>query len=298
MGRSDIVQHSEEKTIKANSIEIVYDTFGQPSDPAMLLVMGLGEQMIAWDEEVCRQLAAKGYWVIRFDNRDIGRSTRFDDAGIPDLLALMQGEAVEVPYTLDDMAKDSVGLLEALEIEAAHIVGVSMGGMIAQTMAINHPERVRTLTSMMSTTGDPGLPSPKPEAVQLLFTPAPTERTAFIEYSVNVRRILGGSDFPLNEERMREIAGRSCDRGLNPAGFGRQLAAVLASGSRKEALKSVDIPTLVIHGDADPLIPVEGGIDTAESISGAQLMIIEGMGHDLPPDIWPQIVEAIAGHAT
>ncbi len=296
MNTTDI-QKSAEASVDVNGIKIVYDTFGDRAHPAMLLIMGLGMQMIAWDEKLCRKLADRGYWVIRFDNRDVGLSTSFDDAGVPNLLALMQGEAVDVPYTLDDMAEDATGLLEALEIEAAHIVGVSMGGMIAQTMAIKHPKRVRTLTSIMSTTGDPKLPPPKPEASQILFSPAPTERTAFIEYWLKVSRILGSPVFPFDEERIRGYAGHAYDRGPNPAGFGRQFAAILASGSRKGALKSVNIPTLIIHGDADPLIPIEGGIDTAESIPGAKLMIIEGMGHDLSPETWSQIVEAIVGHA-
>jgi len=283
--------------VRANGIEIAYDAFGDPADPAMLLVMGLGEQMIAWDEEFCKKLAFRGYWVIRFDNRDMGSSTRFDDAGVPNLLALMQGSAVEVPYTLDDMAEDAVGLLDALRIEAAHIVGVSMGGMIAQTIAIKHPTRVRTLTSIMSTTSDPQLPSPKPQAAQLLYTPAPTDLNAYIEYEVKVNRILRGPGFDVDEERLREFARRAYDRGLNPAGLARQLAAVLASGSRRAALKSVQVPTLVIHGDADPLIPLEGGVDTAESIPGAELVVVEGMGHGLPADAWPQILDAIASHA-
>jgi pimeloyl-ACP methyl ester carboxylesterase len=297
MKHLEAVEHSEEKTIHANGIEIVYDTFGAPSDPAMLLIMGLGEQLIAWDEELCRQLAGKGYWVIRFDNRDVGLSTKFDEAGVPDLLALTQGAASEVPYTLEDMAEDAVGLLEGLGVEAAHVVGVSMGGMIAQTIAINHPQRVLTLTSIMSSTSDPRLPPPKPEAGLLLYAPSPTDRAGYIEYSVKTWRVLGGPCFPINEERIREFAGRVYDRGRHPAGFARQLAAILASGSRKSPLKSVHAPTLVIHGDADPLIPVEAGKDTAETIAGAKLVIIEGMGHDLPPAIWPEIVTVITDHA-
>jgi len=297
MNHTNTIWHTEEKIINLGDVEIAYDTFGKPSNPAMVLIMGLGEQMIAWDEEFCSQLAAKGYWVIRFDNRDVGDSTAFDEAGVPDILALIQGNKVEVPYTLEDMAGDTVGLLDALDVKEAHIVGVSMGGMIAQTVAIKYPERVRTLTSIMSTTGDPGLPPPKPEAGQLLLTPAPTEREAYIEHSVKVWRILGSPGFPFNEEGTREFAGCVYDRGLNPAGFGRQLAAVYASGSRKGALESLEIPTLVIHGEADPLIPLEAGKDTARSIPGAKLMVIEGMGHNLPPEVWSKVVDAIADHA-
>lgn len=297
MENLDSIQHSEEKIVTANQIKITYDSFGNRSDPAMLLLMGLGQQMIAWDEELCRMLAANGYWVIRFDNRDVGLSSKFNEAGVPNILGLMQGESIEVPYTLNDMAKDAVGLLEALEIGSAHLVGVSMGGMIAQLVAINHSERVRTLTSIMSTTGDPTLPPPKPEAAMLLFSPAPVERSACVEHMLNTWRILNGQVFLYDEDRWREYLGRVYDRGRNPAGFSRQLAAIYASGSRRDALKSINVPTLVIHGDADPLVPVEAGRDTADSIPGAQLMIIEGMGHSLPPEAWQQIVMAIADHA-
>ena len=295
------VPHSDPASVEANGIESVYDTFGEPSASPMLLVMGLGQQMIFWDEEFCIQLAAQGYRVIRFDNRDVGLSTKFDEAGVPDILALMQaaaqGEAVQAPYLLHDMADDAVGLLNALGIESAHVVGVSMGGMIAQEMAIHHPDRVRTLTSIMSSTGNPDLPPPTPEAMAILVTPAPTDRAGYIESSVQTWRVLNGPVLPLDEDLTRERAGRFFDRGLSPEGMVRQLAAILASGSRRESLKSVTIPTLVIHGDADPLVPVEGGIDTANSVPGAGLMIIEGMGHDLPPVVEPQVIEAIVRHA-
>lgn len=295
------VPHGDPASVEANGVEIVYDTFGEPSASPMLLVMGLGQQMIFWDEEFCIQLAAQGYWVIRFDNRDIGLSTKFDEAGVPDVLALMQaaaqGEAVQAPYLLRDMADDAVGLLDALGIESAHVVGVSMGGMIAQEMTIHYPDRVRTLISIMSSTGNPDLPPPTPEAMAILVTPAPTDRAGYIEHSVETWRVLNGPVIPLDEDLTRERAGQSFDRGLSPEGTARQLAAILASGSRKKALQSVTIPTLVIHGDADPLVPVEGGIDTADSIPGAELMIIEGMGHDLPPAVAPQVIEAIVRHA-
>jgi pimeloyl-ACP methyl ester carboxylesterase len=291
------IPHSAEASVKANGIDIVYDTFGETSAPPMLLIMGLDCQLIAWDEEFCAALAGCGYWVIRFDNRDIGLSTKFDEAGIPDILAMMQGARIQPPYTLRDMAADAVGLLDALAIESAHVVGVSMGGMIAQEMAIHYPDRVRTLTSIMSTTGDPTLPPPRPEAAAILVTPAPTDREGYVEHSLQTWRVLNGPVFPIDEEGDRAVAGRSFDRGLSPAGTARQLAAILGSGSRKEALAAVRTPTLVIHGDADPLVPVEGGIDTAEAVPGAKILIIEGMGHNLPPAVAPQVIEAIARHA-
>jgi pimeloyl-ACP methyl ester carboxylesterase len=295
------VPHSDPGKVIVNDIEIVYDTFGESSASPMLLVAGLGVQMIGWDEEFCSQLAARGYWVIRFDNRDVGLSTKLDEAGVPNIQAMMQtavqGEAVEVPYSLRDMAKDAEGLLDALGIESAHVVGVSMGGMIVQEMAIHYPDHIRTMTSIMSSTGNPELPPPRPEALSLLLTPPPTNRAGYIESEVKAWRVLCGSESLFDENRAREQAGRAFDRGLSPAGTARQLAAILASGSRKEALKSLTVPTLVIHGDADPLVPVEGGIDTADAIPGAELLIIEGVGHDLSPAIWPRVIEAIARHA-
>jgi pimeloyl-ACP methyl ester carboxylesterase len=295
------VSHSDPGKVTVDGIEIVYDTFGESSASPMLLVAGLGMQMIGWEEEFCSQLAARGYWVIRFDNRDVGLSTRLDEAGVPDVQALMQaavpGKAVEVPYVLHDMAEDAVGLLDALGIESAHVVGASMGGMIVQEMAIHYPDHIRTMTSIMSSTGDPELPPPRPEAMSLLLTPPPTDRAGYIESEVKAWRVLSGSGSLFDESRARRQAGRVFDRGLCPAGTARQLAAILASGSRKEALRSFTAPTLVIHGDADPLVPVEGGIDTADAIPGAELLIIEGMGHDLPPAIWTRVIEAIARHA-
>lgn len=295
------VSHSEEAFAKTKDIEIVYDTFGDQGSPPMLLIMGIGGQLISWDEELCEKLATQGYLVIRYDNRDIGLSTKFDDAGVPDLSkifqASMQGEAVQAPYSLGDMAGDAVGLLDVLGIEAAHVVGVSMGGMIAQMMAIDHPDRVLTMTSIMSSTWDPELPPPTPEAIMVLTTPAPSDFEGYIERSIKAGKILSGPRFPFDEARARVRAERAFNRGLSLDGKARHLAAVLSSGSRRERLKFVKVPSLVIHGDADPLVPVEAGIDTANSIPGAELMIIEGMGHALPPAVWPQMIEAITRHA-
>ncbi len=287
--------------IRTNGIEIEYDSFGDGNPEPILLVMGLGAQMILWEEGFCELLAERGHRVIRFDNRDIGLSTKFDSFGIPPIVAMLaaaeRGESVDAPYTLSDMATDAAHLLGALELESAHVVGASMGGMIAQMLAIEHPERIRSLTSIMSTTGSPELPQAKPEAIELLMTPAPPEREAYIERSVSTARVLGGTGFPLDESRIRARAARLFDRAFYPPGIARHMAAILASGSRREKLESVAASTLVIHGDADPLVPLEGGIDTAEAISGAEMMVIEGMGHDLPPAVWTRIADAIARHA-
>jgi len=284
--------------VAANGIKIEYDTFGDSTSPSLLLVMGLGTQMIAWREEFCEQLAAKGFYVIRFDNRDIGLSTKFEEAGIPDIVAtmtaFMEGKPVETPYTLDDMADDAVGLLDALNIEKAHICGASMGGMIVQVMAYRHPTRILSLTSIMSTTGNPELPQGRPEAMAALTTPAPDGREAIIENGVNTVRIIGSTGFPFDEETARKFAAESYDRSYYPQGMARQMVAIASHNDRRASLASVKVPTLVIHGDVDPLVPIDGGRDTAESIPGAELLIIEGMGHDLPPGAWPQIIDEIS----
>jgi pimeloyl-ACP methyl ester carboxylesterase len=287
-----------ELSAKVNGVEIVYDTFGDPSAAPMLLIQGLAQQMIDWHETFCRRLAAKGYWVIRFDNRDVGLSTKFDEARVPNPVKLIQAthpDEIEVPYTLLDMAQDTVGLLDALTIEAAHIVGASMGGMIGQTIAIHYPNRIRTLTSIMSSYRPEAVPDP--DALSVLTTRPPADRSGFIEFSVKAWRILQGPSFPIDEAYIHEQAGRNFDRIYYPWGAGRQFAAIWASGSREEALKKVEVPTLVIHGDVDPLVPVEGGRGTAAAIPGAELLIIEGMGHSFPAEVVPRILEAIAKHA-
>ena len=290
------IPYSGEKIAKVGKMEIAYDTFGNPSSPPMLLIMGLGAQMIRWDEAFCNAIAARGHWVIRFDNRDAGLSTKFDEAGVPNVMALIQGQSVEVPYKLKDMAEDAISLLDTLGIKKADVVGVSMGGMIAQAMAINHPERVRTLTSIMSSTGNPDLPQPKPEAMGALLAPAASNRNEYIANQVKTAKILHGPVYPLDEDYVRGYAERSFDRCYDPAGLPRQLAAVLASGSRNKELANIKIPTLVIHGKVDPLVPVEGGKDTAKSIPGAKLLLIDGMGHSFPTEAVPQILQAILQH--
>ena len=285
----------------ANGIRIEYETFGDPSGRPLLLIIGLGAQMIHWDDDLCQDLAARGHYVIRFDNRDVGLSTKFREAGVPNLPEvfgkILRGEKVKSPYTLDDMADDAVGLLDALKIPRAHICGMSMGGMIAQTISIRHAERVLSLISIYSTTGNPKVPQAKPEIIGMLTAPPPGERSAFIEHMLGVFKALAGPGFPPDEHWTREILGKSYDRSFYPEGVARQLVAILSHGNRAPALASVKVPTLVIHGKSDPLVSVEGGKDTARAIPGAELILIEGMGHDLPHGgAWPQIVEAISRH--
>jgi pimeloyl-ACP methyl ester carboxylesterase len=286
---------------RANGIDIEYEEFGSPSGRPLLLIMGLGGQMILWREDFCAQLAARGHRVIRFDNRDVGKSARFDHLGVPDVTlavtAALSRQPVSAPYLLRDMAADAAGLLAALHIDSAHVVGASMGGMIAQTMAIEHPARLRSLTSIMSTTGNPGLPPPKAEALGALLAPPPTNREESIARAVWIFRTIGSPGFPFDEAEVRQLAARSYDRGFNPGGVVRQLAAILASGSRKEALRAVRVPTLVIHGKDDPLVSVQAGDETAAAVPGAQLLIIDGMGHDLPRPVWPRIIDAISALA-
>jgi pimeloyl-ACP methyl ester carboxylesterase len=286
--------------VRANGIEIEYDSFGSASGRPLLLIMGLGGQSIMWDEGFCEALAERGHFVVRYDNRDVGLSTKFDAAGIPNVMELMMqgaaGKTPSVPYTLDDMADDAAGLLEALGLESAHVCGASMGGMIAQTVAIRHGGRLRSLTSIMSSTGNPSLPPAKPEAMAVLMTPPPTDRAGSLDAAVRTWRTIGSPGFPFDEARIRERAGRLYDRSFYPQGTARQLAAILAHGNRAPRLREVSTPTLVIHGAADPLVPIEGGQDTARSIPGAELLVIEGMGHDLPQGAWPQLVGAISEH--
>ncbi|MFW9784189.1 MAG: alpha/beta fold hydrolase [Candidatus Heimdallarchaeota archaeon] len=286
---------------EVNNLEIEYDTFGNSSDKPLLLVMGLGAQMILWDKEFIKSLTDRGFYVIRFDNRDVGLSTKCEEAGEPNVMqavmAAQRGETVEAPYSLEDMADDAMGVLDALGIDKAHICGASMGGMIVQIIAFRHPSRVLSLTSIMSTTGNPDLPQPTPEAMQALLSPAPTERNAYIEHSLKIGRLLYGSGFPYDEKRRRELAEEVYDRCFYPIGFGRQLLAIMANGNRKPKLSSIKVPTLVIHGGDDPLVPVQGGRDTHEAIPGSELLIIDGMGHSLPPEIWEQVSDAIAANA-
>ena len=278
-------------------IRLCYDTTGDPSDPPMLLVMGLGMQLTAWHADLTEQLAERGFHVVRFDNRDAGRSTSIDHARPPNLWQLLTRNFAPEQYTLADMAEDAAGLLRELDLAPAHVVGASLGGMVGQTLAARHPERVRTLSSLMSTTGSRFRGQPSLTVLRYLLKRAPRERERFIEHAVKLWKLIGSPGFPTSDAEIREVAGRSFDRGTNPAGTGRQLAAILKSGNRTKELRSIRKPTLVMHGTKDRLINKSGGRATAKAIPGARLVMIEGWGHDLPRAAWPQIIEPIAEHA-
>lgn len=281
---------------RVGELDIAYQTLGDPSDPPLLLVMGLGMHLIHWDLDLCRQLAGRGFHVIRYDNRDAGRSTKIH-APVPNLMRAMAGLPIDAPYLLGDMADDAFGLLDQLGIERAHVVGVSMGGMIGQEMAIRRPDRVLSLASLMSTTGERRHGRPKLRLWSLFVHRAPRRRDDYVEYFVRVFRMIGSPGFPADEARVRELAAATYDRGHHPAGTGRQLAAIMASGDRTDQLRRLRVPTVVIHGTDDPLVPYRGGIATAGAIPDAELIAIPGMGHDLPRDVWPKVIEAVVRNA-
>src|ERR1700756_3152624 len=286
---------------RANGIDLCYEIFGTATAPPLLLIMGLASQMLLWDDGFSEQLAARGFRVIRFDNRDIGKSSKLTGGKRLTPLELLKLRFLKIPiaapYKLSDMAKDVIGLMDALGIKSAHIVGASMGGMIAQEIAISFPERVRSLTSIMSTTGNPKIPSPTREAAAVLMAPPPANKEEYFARFAQTWKVLRAGSFPEEEALDPGRAARTWERGLNPPGVGRQMRAILASGSRKERLRGVTAPTLVIHGTVDPLVRPEGGKDTAASIPGAKLLMVEGMGHALPVPMWPQIIDAIDKHA-
>jgi pimeloyl-ACP methyl ester carboxylesterase len=292
---------TDPQTLWSNGIQLCYQAFGDLDDPPMILVMGLGAQMIQWDDEFCAQLAARGFWVVRFDNRDVGKSTHMTGGSRLRLTEYLAHRffhrPVAAPYTLRDMADDLVGLITGLGLESAHVVGVSMGGMIAQEAAMAYPARIRTLTTMMSTTGNPRLPGPTRAAQALLFAAPPKTKGEFIRHFVRNWKVMRVGGFPQDDARDLALAARTFDRGLNPAGVGRQFRAILAGGSRKERLGALRVPTLVLHGTVDPLIRPEAGKDTAAAIPGAKLVMIEGMGHAIPISMWNQVLGAIAEHA-
>lgn len=289
--------------IKANGITIEYETHGDPANPPLLLVMGLGAQLTLWPIELVEALVHRGYYVIRHDNRDIGLSQKFSEHGIPNFrrVALLRalGLRPRTPYTLADMADDAAALLTALGIDKAHVVGASMGGMIVQLMAVNHPDKLLSMTSIMSTTGNRRLPPPRKEAMQALLNRAPAGATLeqVMPIGMHVSRAIGSPAYPAAEERLRANITRDYNRSFFPEGAARQIAAIVGDGDRRKRLKQVRTPTLVIHGVDDPLVPVEGGRDTAAAIPGAKLLEVPGMGHDLPLELVDTIADAVAEHA-
>ena len=287
-----------EQFATVGDVELCYETFGNAEDPAMLLIMGLGTQMIAWHEDFCAELVSRGFFVIRYDNRDCGRSTRFDSVPPPTIPQLLTRRLRHVAYTVEDMADDAAGLLDHLGIETAHVTGASMGGMIAQTLAARHPDRVRSLASIMSSTGSRVTGQPRLRAYPVLLRRPPRDREQYVEALIRLFAIIGSPGFERDVEGLRELAGHGFDRGVSAAGTGRQMAAILASGNRTAALRRIQAPTVVIHGTADKLVAPSGGKATARAIPGAKLVLVRGMGHDIPRGAWPQIVGAIAENAS
>jgi pimeloyl-ACP methyl ester carboxylesterase len=294
-GRYSPVIVSEQFCDVGGGVTLCYESFGAESDPTALLVMGLGTQMIAWHDAFCRQLAERGLHVVRFDNRDIGRSTHMQGP-TPTMAQILRRSRRAAQYTLADMARDTAGLLSKLELAPAHVIGASMGGMIAQTLAARHPEQVRSLVSIMSSTGSVFSGQPALRVYSSFLRPAPPGRDAFIAHMERLFAIIGSRRLPRDFDDLRALAAASYDRDHDPRGPLRQLAAILASGDRTRELRRITAPTLVIHGSADPLVSPSGGRATARAIEGSELMVIKGMGHDLPRVLWPRLIEAIWRH--
>ena len=288
--------------VPANGIEIEYEASGPEGGEPLLLIMGLGQQLTRWPVSLIERLVGEGFRVIRFDNRDIGLSTGFDHAPTPDLPAvfgaLVEGRDPGAPYLLDDMADDAAGLLDALGVARAHVAGVSMGGMIGQMLAARHPDKVLSLTSVMSTTGNPAVPPATPEALAVLYSrPTATDVDGLADHALKAQIVIQSPAWPVDPAVERPKLKAAIERSYHPAGVARQMCAVIASGDRREALKTITAPTIVLHGDADPLVPVEGGKDTAATIPGAELRIVEGMGHDLPEAVQGRFVDAVKSAA-
>ena len=281
-----------------NGVEIEYETVGDPNGRPLLLVQGLGAQLTSVEDGLCQELASRGFLVIRYDNRDAGLSTWFDDARPVNLAAIWAGDHASLAYTLEDMADDAVAVLDAVGVEAAHVVGISLGGMIAQLLATRHPARVRSLASIMSTTGDRAVGQPTGEAASVLVASMPRDRERFLEQAVaNARAISAGGAYPFDAEAVRRGAARNYDRAYHPKGTGRQFAAILAAGDRTAALGQIRVPTLVVHGTEDQVIGVSGGEATAAAIPGARLLRVPGLGHELPPGFWPTLADALVQNA-
>ncbi len=285
---------------KNRSVEIYFETFGDPADPALLLINGLGSQCINFDVEFCEMFVARGFYVIRFDNRDVGLSTKFN-LYLPDLFSVLEavkdGVEPKVAYRLADMAEDALAVLDELHIDRAHVAGWSIGGMMAQRLAIDHPDRLLSMTSNMSSTGDPDVGQASPEALSIILGPSDVDRASIIQRRLDLERVIGSREH-FDPERVAKQTGDAYDRCFNLAGVARQLCAAVASGSRTSELRNVRVPTLVMHGDVDNLIDVSGGVRTAQSIPGARLVVLEGMGHDLSRFYWDRLVDEISSHAT
>jgi pimeloyl-ACP methyl ester carboxylesterase len=287
----------DERFTTVGDVELCYETFGNPADPALLLIMGLGTQMIGWHEDFCRALVERGFFVIRYDNRDSGRSTHFDSVRPPTPGQLVRRRIRRPAYTLTDMAGDAAGLLDALGIDAAHVVGASMGGMIAQTLAAQHPERVLSLTSIMSNTGSRRSGQAALRLWPYFLRRPKAGKEAFVERIVQVFHLIGSPGFPRDDPWLREMASLSFDRGADAASTARQLGGIVASGNRTPSLRRITAPTLVVHGTADHLVKPSGGRATARAIPGARLLMVQGMGHDLPRGAWPRIIDGIVENA-
>jgi pimeloyl-ACP methyl ester carboxylesterase len=293
-----VLARDSRRVAVGDGIEICYESFGDRDDPAILLIAGFWAQLLAWPPGFVDELVKRGHFVVRFDNRDAGLSTHLHDAPRPDPRAAFEGDVSSASYTLSDMAGDVAGLMDALGLQSAHIVGVSMGGMIGQTLAIERPDRVHSLTSVMSTTGNPAVGQSTEAALAALLAPPARTRQDAVERVIATLRVIGSPAYKLDEAGIRARSALAFDRANDPIGVGRQLLAILASGDRTPQLRHVHIPTLVLHGADDPLISLSGGRATAEAIPGAELVVIEGMGHDLPPQLWAMIAAQIAGLVT
>ena len=287
--------------VKTNGISIEYESFGDPAHRPLILIAGLASQMVSWPDVFCRRLAGRGYRVVRFDNRDVGLSSKIEGAGEPDFVhiqkALQAGEPVNVPYRLSDMAADTAGLMDTLNLPRAHVCGISMGGMIAQTMTIEMPARLISMISLSSTTGAPGLPPPKPGVGEALLEPAPPDRSGFIAYMVGLNQLFAGESEAYDAQTQEAMAARAYDRCFYPEGIPRQYAAIMASGSRRQALAGIDVPTLVIHGEADTLLPLAHGQDTADAVPGARFATVKGLGHGTAyPGLWDEMITLVVDH--
>ena len=290
-----LAHYHQEQHLDLDGVMLAYDSFGNPSNPPMLMIMGLGMQLINWDDVFCSELASRGFWVIRFDNRDAGNSTKFTKKiGLLDLAwASISPKRSTPEYQLDDMANDVIKLLDTLNIEKVHLVGASMGGMIAQLVTLLAPHRVFSLTSVMSTTGNRKLPGPKGKVRAAVLKPAPKTREQYLKHAIHLWTLLNGNVIPFDEERVLKTVSKGYDRQFFPAGIARQLHAILCAEDRTKILAEIEVPTLVIHGEIDPLIPIEAGYATAKAISHAEMEVVKGMGHNLPPQTWSQIINAI-----